>query len=216
MNSAEGDPNGNSRGGGIFTEYGSSENAHKLGGIVTVFQSSISGNSAALGGGIYLEREVVQVSDSIIDNNFASESGGGVYAFQELAWAGPDGIWTKFEITGSRVTDNQAKFGAGIDNAGATVEVANSSFVGNSALENGGAIASRRVSTPTESRGPATTITNTTISGNDAQNAGAGVFHDPRTKPIDSASRVDGSRLRVINTTITLNESGSAGGRNRS
>ncbi|TWT94146.1 choice-of-anchor Q domain-containing protein [Neorhodopirellula pilleata] len=201
-NTAVGDVIGTSSGGGIYVVQ--SEFSLANASLVSVYESEIANNDAVLGGGIYVAGagQVVQVRDSVLDGNTASESGGGVHVFTGFN----AGVAAQLIVSGSTVSSNQAPIGAGIDNVGGTIEISNSTFFDNEASQNGGAISSRRVTSPVASDGPATTLNNTTISGNRAAGFGAGIFHDPQSGSINDP------KLRLINTTITLNDSLAGGG----
>ncbi|MEM7138987.1 MAG: choice-of-anchor Q domain-containing protein [Myxococcota bacterium] len=70
-------------------------------GTATVRNSTISGNSAILGGGIRSVGELV-MEDSIVSGNTGSNFGGGVYIVL------PDGGFGNSSITGTTITDNTA------------------------------------------------------------------------------------------------------------
>lgn len=103
-------------------------------GTITITSSTISGNSASSGGGIYNNGGTVTITSSTISGNSAS-GGGGVYNH--------DGGLT---LTQSTISGNTATRGGGIYNlgtqaAGATVTVQGGSLMANSASRDGGGIA---------------------------------------------------------------------------
>jgi hypothetical protein len=96
---------GGSDGGGIY----------KAGGVLTVTNSTLSGNSADYGGGIYNADGDLTVSNSTLSGNSATTSGGGIY--------NADGALT---VTNSTVSGNSATTsGGGIYNYSSTLNYAN-------------------------------------------------------------------------------------------
>ena len=142
------------RGGGIMNR----------GGTVTLFNSTISGNTASAGGGISNELGgAVTLIDSSVDGNIAN-SGGGVMNLNG----------TTLDIIGSTISGNSASLlsggrGGGIFNDG-TLIVINSTISGNSGA-NGGGIHNGIADVPT------LRLTNSTIALNTPANvANAGAF----------------------------------------
>ena len=94
-------------------------------GTLLIAESTISGNSARYGGGLYAGRDTTVVN-STISGNSANLTGGGIQL---------QGVLT---MVNSTVSGNTAELdGGGLNNAG-TATVVNSTFSGNSATEGGG------------------------------------------------------------------------------
>ncbi len=120
-------------------------------GTLTVSNSTLSGNSAAYGGGIYNDLGTVTVSNSTVSGNSAT-CGGGINNF--------GGTVT---VSNSTLSGNSAACGGGIvNNYYSTLTVSNSTLSGNSATEGGGI--SNYYST--------LTVSNSTLSGNSADYGG--------------------------------------------
>ena len=156
-------------GGGIFHEGGNSA-------TLRVSDCTVSGNSAALGGGIFNLNGALIVNNCTISGNVAAFSGGGIDNSASDAAA-------TLTITNSTISDNSATAndGGGILSgaAGTTLSVAsltvnNSTLSGNSATGNGGAIANTADAPPNNARA---TITNSTISDNSATGNGGGIYN---------------------------------------
>ena len=94
-------------------------------GTLLIAESTISGNSARYGGGLYAGRDTTVVN-STISGNSANLTGGGIQL---------QGVLTMVNTT---VSGNTAELdGGGLNNAG-TATVVNSTFLGNSATEGAG------------------------------------------------------------------------------
>jgi len=133
-------------GGGIYILEGST---------VTLSNSTVSGNKADWGGGIF-NRGTVTLTNSTVSGNEASELGGGIYnAFNTL------------NLTNSTVSGNT---GDGIANrSGATATLTNSTVFGNTQNGDGGGIYNDYDGT--------VTLINTTVSGNEGNGWGGGVMN---------------------------------------
>ena len=162
-------------GGGIFNS----------GGTLTISHSTISGNSAGVGGGgIYSNSYgTLTVNDCTITGNTLSGSGVGggiVNSFANLA------------MTNSTISGNSAPTsggsGGGIYNYGATVTIAGSTISGNTSANGGGFYV----------YGSGVTVTNSTISGNTAV-VGGGIDN-----PFGGVT--------LTNSTISANSASSSGG----
>ena len=104
-------------GGAIFTR----EN-------LTVSNSTISGNSARRGGGLYNISGALTVTNSTISGNSTTLYGGGIRNSSGTT-----------EVNNSTISGNSAtRYGGGIQNASGTTEVTNSTISGNSAGNGGG------------------------------------------------------------------------------
>jgi hypothetical protein len=124
-------------------------------GILTVENSTISGNSSDYsGGGIFNYRyTTLTITNSTISGNSAYYSGGGIFGYGTLT------------ITNSTISGNSARGGGGIRSY-AILTISNSTISGNSAI--GGAGIFNNYSA---------TLENSTISGNSAT-VGGGIFND--------------------------------------
>ncbi|HRZ79264.1 MAG TPA: hypothetical protein P5044_04585, partial [bacterium] len=60
-------------------DYGGGVSAYNS--VVTVTESTISGNSAGYGGGIYVNKAEMNIEKSVISGNTASQYGGGIYNY---------------------------------------------------------------------------------------------------------------------------------------
>lgn len=96
-------------------------------GRLNLIQSTVSGNEAASGAGLYSETST-GVSLSTISGNKATEDGGGIYNEEP-----------ELELTQSTVSSNTAEYGGGIYND-APLGATNSTIANNSATEEGGGI----------------------------------------------------------------------------
>jgi predicted outer membrane repeat protein len=141
-------------GGGIYND---------LSGTLTVDESTVSGNSAAFGGGIDSEGPLA-VSGSTVSSNSAGISGGGIYSLDILT------------MSGSAVSGNTAAaLGGGIVvdfNLTASNTISSSALAGNAAGLDGGGIYAAG----------ALTISGSTFSGNTAER-GSGIFNPSAAFP---------------------------------
>jgi hypothetical protein len=133
-------------GGGIFN----------TGGTVTVFNSTLSGNRAINGGGIdNVMRGTMTILNSTLADNSAAANGGGIFNY----------TGGRLSITNSTLSGNSAVIGGGggIDNeASSAVDIASSTLSGNVSGGDGGGILNAGT----------LTVTNSTLSGNTANNGG--------------------------------------------
>jgi len=99
-------------------------------GILTVNNSTISGNSATIGGGIYNYYRTLTVNNCTLSNNTAFFNGGGIYNENST-----------LTVTNSTLSGNSADVnGGGIYNSSSTVVLTHDTFSGNSAASGGGII----------------------------------------------------------------------------
>jgi hypothetical protein len=166
-------------------------------GTLNLSQSTISGNSAAEGGGIYNSSGgSLLISNSTVSGNTAQLSGGGIWTYGTLTLnnstlsgntagsatsTGYGGglyaaVGTSNTISDSTFSNNYARIaGGGILTAGGTsVAISNSTLAGNSTQYYGGGIAN---SWSGGALGSTMTITNSTLSANNAGSAGGGIFN---------------------------------------
>ncbi len=164
--------NGSTGGGGIL----------QTGGTLTIINSVISGNTAAFdGGGIYQIGGVLTISGSTISGNYApggGGDGGGIHTFGSTT-----------TISNSTISGNTADFqGGGIFNAGSTLVINGSTISGNDiwgVAACGGGVWSNSN----------TTISNSVISGNNANDGPGGGICNTTAAGI----------LNINNTTFTGN-----------
>ncbi|MBD2624714.1 right-handed parallel beta-helix repeat-containing protein [Microcystis flos-aquae FACHB-1344] len=184
-----------------------------LWGTLTLTNSTITGNTAGVGGGIYNQSGTLTLTNSTISGNKAHSddddiytvgSGGGIYNGGTLT------------ITNSTISGNTADGGGGISNWG-TLTLTNSTISGNTASGNsvndhGGGIFSDGT----------LTITNSTISGNTAD-GGGGIFNQDGTLTVtnstisgntaDDGGGIDNwGTLTITNSTISGNTADGGGG----
>ena len=157
-------------------------------GLVTLINSTVSGNTATLnGGGIFGNGSVTLTNSTVSGNtsNNAFGSGGGIFGNGSVT------------LTNSTVSGNTligfVTFGGGILSNG-VVTLTNSTVSGNTAGNISGAGAG------IYSNGSSLTLTNSTVSGNTAGGSGGGIFGN------------SGSSLTLTNRTVSGNTAGSSGG----
>ncbi len=130
-------------GGGIYVASGT----------INVSNSTISGNKASHGGGIF-GYGTINVSNSTISGNTVSNDGGGIYG------------WGTINVTNSTISGNKASTNGGGILGVSTINVTNSTVSGNTAGMSGGGI-----------YGTSTiNVTNSTVSGNLASSYGGGIY----------------------------------------
>jgi len=127
-------------------------------GPVAISGSLISGNSALVGAGIFVYRGSLEMTDSVVMGNVASDSVGGVktnYAF--------------VTVSNSTVSGNTSALGpgGGIYSSLGILDIDGSTIAGNYTYDNGGGIYGDNIPI---------TIVNSTISGNTAVGEGGGIF----------------------------------------
>ena len=105
-----------------------------IGSTLEVSNSTISGNSAYAGGGIYTEGSgsTLEVSNSTISDNSSDLAGGGIYIFRSRFESGI----VKVTVSNSTISGNSSDAGGGIHNQLGTLEVSNSTISDNSANPN--------------------------------------------------------------------------------
>lgn len=122
-------------------------------GILTVRDTTVRDGTATDGAGIFSVRPLT-VTNSIIRNNTASDSGGGIRS-----------IGGALTISNTTISGNAANTGGGISLLGSTVDISSTTIVDNSATSLGGGLFSNQATV---------TVSNSTISGNQA-NIGGGI-----------------------------------------
>jgi len=156
---------------------------------LTVNNSTISGNSAVNGSGIYNSSSSMSINDSTISGNTSSENGGGIYnasgsatisnsTISDNASLNGGGIYNtesgKITINNSRISGNKSSsssyysYGGGIYNESGSVAINSSTISGNtSSSSSGGGIYNKSGSA---------TINNSTISANTSSRDGGGIY----------------------------------------
>lgn len=128
---------------------------------MTIRRSTISANSTTQddGGGI-ANQGSLELLDSTLSNNSAAISGGALFA-----------ITGTMTINGVTFYNNRGQQwdGGAIDNNGAVLTLTNSTFSGNTAVRNGGAIATDGHSNPNR-------LTNVTVVSNTTAGDGGGIY----------------------------------------
>jgi hypothetical protein len=153
-------------------------------GTLTVSNSIISGNVAEYdpGGGIYNKGGTVSVTDSIVIGNIADGRGGGIFhGANQFGQAGP------LTIANSIISDNVGGDGGGIYNGDRTLTVSNSTISGNVGRDGGGIYGGFFGDS---------TINSSTISGNTAETGGG----------------IRGANLTIQNSTMSENTARAGGG----
>ncbi len=167
-------PSVNSKGGGMYTEYGSPRVANcsfivnfgYLGGGMynyhsspTVTDCALGGNSGLLGGGMHnLSDSNPTVNNCIFNGNLAGDSGGGMHNY----------TYSYPILTNCTFIANAAHDGGGLSNYGyGSPVVIDCIFIGNTA-ENGGGMHNRYYCDAN--------ITNCIFSGNSANNIGGAIY----------------------------------------
>ncbi|MEO0092071.1 MAG: right-handed parallel beta-helix repeat-containing protein [candidate division WOR-3 bacterium] len=169
-------------------------------GTATITNNTITNNSANYGGGIYNNYGTVTITNNTITNNSAYW-GGGILNY--------DGTAT---ITNNTITNNSAYwYGGGIDNDG-TATITNNTITNNSANWGGGI----------GNYDGTATITNNTITNNSA-NYGGGIYNNYGTATITNNTITNNSAdwsggiynygtATITNNTITNNNANYYGG----
>lgn len=154
---------GSAGGGGVIVSGGAPR--AKL----TLLNSVVTNNTAALGGGIYNAGNgaTAVVQDTQITANIAQTSGGGILNSGDLT------------LLNSTLAQNQARSGGGVEHFGFSLKITNSTISGNRASDNGGGL---------YNRGDALLL-NVTFSGNTAAGPGSGgnIFQDTASLAIKNS-----------------------------
>ena len=197
---------------------------------LTVIESTISGNSAAVdGGGLRNARGTLTVTGSTISGNTAGDDGGGL-----------DTFYGAVTVTNSTISGNTANDGGGLTHYFGTVTVTGSTISGNTANVAGGGMGGNGTLTATNStisgnsaqfggglfnEGGGLTVTDSTISGNLASGDGGGLYNHFGGLTV-TGSTISGNTagndggglsnyygtVAVTNTTISDNSANSRGG----
>jgi predicted outer membrane repeat protein len=176
-----------------------------LGGSLGIANATITGGSAADGGGIYVAGGRLSLTSTTISGNTAVDNGGGIYA-----------ISSTVSLTGATISGNTADDrGGGIYARASTVSLTSATIRDNTADGLGGGIMAIS--------GGSLSLVGTTVSDNSAD-SGGGAFLSVATSVQNStisgnstSSRAGGiltccNTLALIHTTITGNSAGSGVG----
>ncbi|HZR62795.1 MAG TPA: right-handed parallel beta-helix repeat-containing protein [Xanthobacteraceae bacterium] len=152
-------------------------------GTLTLDGLVVFDGSADLGGGLRIYGGAsVDVTDSYISGNNASNSGGGIYV-------APSGV---LALNSSQVGRNIAAYGGGIDIASGSATINNSNIYLNTGYSDGGGIRTNAHAT--------IALTNATVSDNTTSGSGGGIY------------ATGGGLLDLTNATLTGNHSAAEGG----
>jgi hypothetical protein len=176
----------------FYSNYGGAIFA-KNSGTLNIFDTTITGNSATNGGGLYASGTTVTISNSLISANFATSTvasfkGGGIYFRNDT-----------FTLTNSTVVGNiSTAAGGGIASRLATVNIINSTITNNGAdifgfpsMAGGGiAVASSVL-----------TIANSVIADNTSGNGGSALHSDVYGTVTTATNSVFGTAV-IITTSI--------------
>jgi hypothetical protein len=194
----------NASGGGVNATYG-----------LVIIDSTISGNNARLrGGGVFadLDEERTVILDSELSGNFAESRGGGLYISHSnregnvhvgttliennhAYFGGGIAGFGSFTITGSTIRNNSAYpldgtwlagDGGGVLVTGGTPSITNSALYYNSAGGNGGA-----VYIDAQNRDAGLTLSNSTVSSNQAFGLASAIGVSPETNVLDRGIRLE-------------------------
>jgi hypothetical protein len=171
-------------GGAIYSLSSSSSSSSSS---VLVSNSSISGNSANSGGGIYTSSpssSFLQVTNSTISGNSANNHGGGVFSNSQVT------SFYSVQLANSTISGNTANVnGGGIYSSSTSIsppsfQIINSTISGNSANNDGGGIYSSSASYYSPS---SIQLTNSSIIGNSANNDGGGISSSSTLVTLESS-----------------------------
>lgn len=159
---------------------------------LSVSTSTLSGNSADFGAGVFIDDGTVAMVATTLQGNAASTDGGGIYNDRNAS----------LTVSGSTVLSNTAgRDGAGFyNNASATIDIVDTTVTGNIAARSGGGLFNEIVSTAT--------LNNTRFSANSATDGG-GVYNQDGQVTITGGSLIanaasnDGGGLFVSSSAIT-------------
>jgi hypothetical protein len=130
-----------------------------VGGVVTVNISNLTvldGNTVGSGGGILISSSTLNLTNSTVSGNTATNNGGGIY---NLAFS-------TTHLINSTISGNTATYGGGIENTGSsTLNMTNSTISGNSSGYGGGVLNAGIFN-----------MTNSSVSGNTAPDGG-GIYN---------------------------------------
>ena len=200
-----------SRGGGIFN-YGN----QTLQGVANITDSDIEYNLSASGGGIYNQQAFVNLHDSIVDNNIATDGNGGGIANKVVnaAWNGGDVLLDGTSVSFNRAFDNASQ-GGGIYNDNGFVRgygnATNATTINNNYAGFGGGIFNKtggiiNLQDFNALPLPAAVTGDVHVDNNEAKNgAGGGIFNNAGAVALRAFS---GGIVSVDNNTAATNGGG--------
>ncbi len=156
-------------------------------GRLTLIDSEVTGNKAMIGGGIGVNQGSVTISGSTISNNESvsgdpmSRGGGAVIELKE---------GTQSSMTGSVVSGNKADVIAGMQVGGGDMTIDSSLFTDNVATGQGGGLFLGLQALMDLDKGKVA-VTNSTVTGNEAGQIGAGVVSTGGKNTIESTTISD-------------------------
>ena len=212
------------------TEYGGA--VYNYWGTLTIRNSTLKRNSATDGGAIY-NGKTLSISDTLLENNAATENGGAIYNIETLtvnnitfnnnsAAQNGGAIYNNGTVTITVITlynNNEAKNGRAIFNTG-TITISNSilnnfTTTTGKAIYNNGTITinNTTISNNTSTQGGALynngilNIIKSTLNGNIATETGGAVYNDRGTLTIDNSELSNNTATEggAIYNTGTLN-----------
>ncbi len=179
--------------------------------IVTIHETSITHNKAVLAGGIYNAQGQLMLTNTAVNNNEATEHGGGIanefggilhatavslIGNKAHSGGGLANVESVATLNQTTIRDNTAKveYGGGIGNVNGLVTLQNDSVVeGNSAILGGGGIANLE--------GAQMTVQDTAVWGNSSEQLGGGLY-------VVHGSNVTLNRVGVYSNTAELQGGG--------
>ena len=180
---------------GVALQNGSADSGGAIlnGGVLTLTNVVVSGNSAsALGGGIFNgNNAVLSVANSIISSNSAGSYGGGIYTeFGSL-----------LKVSNCNVSGNSASVGGGITNHDGTVSLSSTTVSGNTAAGaiggSGGGVYNGGVAGTVD-------VENSTIANNTASEQAGAIYHATGVLTINNST--------IAGNVSTCNSGGCSGG----
>jgi hypothetical protein len=149
-----------------FPRAATSQSARYYIGLDKLTNSTVSGNSALVGGGIFNSGNLTLANSTVsgnsdldtsaLDNSGLSIGGGGIFNRGTL------------NLINSTVADNSANYGGGISNVGGTITLVFCTLYNNSASRNGGGLFTKDDTSFGELMPGTSTILNSMIAGNHA------------------------------------------------
>jgi len=163
-------------------------------GSLTLTNSTVSGNSAFEGGGVLVNGGSLTLTNSTV-------SGNSVYSGEYGCSPGDGGgvyvVYGSLTLINSTVSGNSASFGGGVNVYDSSLTLTNSTVSGNSAESNGGISANYYSSL---------TLTNSTVSGNSAEHEGGGICVDYNSSLTMTNSIVSGNSAEYGGGVCVWNE----------
>lgn len=197
------------RGGAVFVQL--RNNDQKADNVqrsqVNIVSSSFTNNEARAAGAI-INLEGLSVSDSVFTGNKAegdSDGGGALFlgAESQTVISSSTFIGNESNTSGGGAIDTRK--GDVANNSGAGLSIADSTFTGNKAVENGGAI--RNSFYTSLENANAVTIVQTTFTDNTAGRKGGAIYNDSQIDKVNNYAS-----MAIADSTFTGNHADEAGG----